>query len=411
MSGIQSYYVRWFVTREVRHDVTVVIQDGRVVNVVDGFAHNAFHLGSATLVSGLVNAHTHLEFSSLRRPIPTTGRFTDWIRAVIKHRREANASVSDAIRSAIQESLASGTTLVGEIASVGWTDGDYVSSDLPSVIFQEVLGLLPDRVAEQKEMAQTHLKLESAASDSGDVGLESHFPTHGLSPHAPYSTHLQLVEESVRLACETKSPIAMHLAETEVEIELLTKGRGEFRELLTELGMWRDEFFPGGRRPIDYLKILAHAPHCLVIHGNYLNDEELNFIASHSNMTLVYCPRTHAAFRHREHPWLRLRKLGGHVAIGTDSRASNPDLSLFAELQFLAETVPDLSHVDLLHMGSIEGRRALGHETDNGANFTLLRPARPSRRPEESLFAADTLVCGTMINGRWAWLDDEYDLL
>jgi cytosine/adenosine deaminase-related metal-dependent hydrolase len=411
VNGTQSYYVRWFVSGSVQANVTVVVRNGHVVDVRDGVIAGAFNLGPAALVDGLVNAHTHLEFSSLRQPIPTKGRFTDWIRAVIQYRRGSNASVSDAIRSGIRESLESGTTLLGDIATTGWTEADYTQRLLPAVVFQEILGLLPDRIIQQKSVARTHLEAPADANSSDGTDGNPCHPIHGLSPHAPYSSHLELVEESVRLACENNSTVAMHIAETEAEIELLATGQGEFRQLLTELGLWRDEFFPGGSRPIDYLKILAQAPRCLVIHGNYLDEAELQFIASHPNMTLVYCPRTHAAFGHREHPWRRIKALGGRVAIGTDSRASNPDLSLFAESQFLAAENRDLLHVELLQMGSSNGRQALGIEASDRAIFTLLRPARPSKHPQESLFAEDTMVCGTMIDGRWVWLADEYDLL
>ena len=165
----------------------------------------------------------------------------------------------------------------------------------------------------------------------------------------------------------------MHLAETRAELELLADGTGEFRELLTDFGIWRDDRSQFGQRPMDYLEILSQAPRSLIIHGNFLVEVELKYLASRPQMTLVYCPRTHAAFGHSEHPWRRLRELGGRVAIGTDSRASNPDLSLFAELQLVAANNPDLSHVELLQLGSSAGREALGIGKPNVADFTLIR--------------------------------------
>ena len=95
MSDIQSYHVQWFVTRTAQFDVTVRIGDGRLLAVEPGRADDAIELGAVALVDGLVNAHTHLEFSGLKAPIPTTGRFTDWIRAVVAHRRAGPNSVGD----------------------------------------------------------------------------------------------------------------------------------------------------------------------------------------------------------------------------------------------------------------------------------------------------------------------------
>lgn len=392
MNDTQSYHVEWFVTQTAQFDVTVRFSDGRLISVEPGKSGDAVELGAVALVDGLVNSHTHLEFSSFSKPIPTTGRFTDWIRAVVQHRRLHPAKVSDAIRRGLRESLESGTTLLGEIATAGWSWEDYADSKTDGVLFQEILGLLPDRIAQQKETAKSILQ-ESRKSLSV-----------GISPHAPYSTHLDLVHDAVQLARQTNCPLAMHLAETRAELELLASGTGEFRELLTDFGIWRDDRSQFGRRPMDYLEILSQAPRSLIIHGNYLAEDELRYLSAQPQMTLVYCPRTHAAFRHAEHPWRRLRELGGRVALGTDSRASNPDLSLFAELQFLAANNPDLSHVELLQLGSSAGRQALGFDNSTVANFTLVR-LTGSRTHEPRLFTPTNRVCGTMLNGRWAWLD------
>jgi aminodeoxyfutalosine deaminase len=397
VNDVQCYHVEWLVCYDqLQLDVTVTVCDGLVLSIEPGRTANAIDLGQVAMVEGLVNAHTHLEFTSLNQPIPTTGRFTDWIRSVVKYRRENPGLISAAIGKGIEESSRSGTTVLGEIATVGWSPADYEKTGFKGTVFQELIGLSPDRIQQQAALAGSHLS-------RNNIGAK------GISPHAPYSTHLDLVHESVEFAFRTNCPLAMHLAETKAELELLDAGVGEFREMLIDFGVWREGVFQTPRKPIHYLEKLATAPRSLVIHGNYLDDAELKFIASHPQMTLVYCPRTHAAFGHSEHPWRRLIELGGRVAIGTDSRASNPDLSLFTELQFLAARYPDLSHLDLLRIGSSNGRIALGfepHSTGKSpADFTLIGLAGSSQRtPPPELFGPSNRVCGTMVNGEWVWI-------
>lgn len=392
--GIQSYHVEWFVRQTAQSDVTVQIGGGKLLGVEPGRTADATELGSVALIDGLVNAHTHLEFSRLTSPIPPSGRFTDWIRAVIQHRSQFPDDVGASIRSGIRESIQSGTTLIGEIATRGWNKADYDDPTFRGVVFQELLGLSPERVAAQSELANSH-------AFASDGRLEM-----GLSPHAPYSTHLDLVRHAVNRAREQGCGIAMHLAETLGELELMSQGSGEFREFLHSLGLWRDDPQQFGRSPIDYLQILAKAPRALIVHGNYLNDQELSFLASQPQMTLVYCPRTHAAFGHGPHSWLRAADLGINVALGTDSRASNPDLSLFSELQFLAAQYQKMSHVELLKYGSSNGRRALGFDAGDRADLTLVRLSEAARRDHlPELFHPDNKVCGTMIGGCWAWRD------
>lgn len=393
---VSAYHVGWFIQGDVSSDVTVRIENGQLADVIPGVIEDAIDLGPVALVDGLVNAHTHLEFSGLQAPLPPGARFTDWIRQVVAYRRGSGNDSASSIRAGMRESLESGTTLIGEIATDDWYRDSELRSGFRGVIFQEILGLSPDRVAMQQQLAQSVSSLSL-----GKIKI-------GLSPHAPYSTHWTLVEHAVRISQQTGCALAMHLAETREELRLLQENRGEFQEMLSGFGLWRDDLFSTRRRPLDYLKLLAQAPRSLVIHGNYLDDEELSFIADHPQMTLVYCPRTHAHFRHDEHPWRRARQRGVRVALGTDSRASNPDLSLFGELQFLAANNPEVSHLELLRIGSIEGRIALGFGSSSEANFTLIRlenSAQPD--PAEQLFAPRSQVCGAMIDGEWVWVSPE----
>src|SRR5690606_16664427 len=147
----------------------------------------------------------------------------------------------------------------------------------------------------------------------------------------------------------------------------------------------------------------------LVIHGNYLDDEERAFLEGKSNVSVVYCPRTHAHFRHEPHPWLDLRSRGVRVALGTDSRASNPDLSLWKELLFLRERFPEVGPSELLEMGTRAGAEALGLEHRVGtfaagqyADVAAIRLAADrSTDPHEWLLDPESRPIATMREGRW----------
>ena len=77
-------------------------------------------------------------------------------------------------------------------------------------------------------------------------------------------------------------------------------------------------------------------------------------------MAVVYCPRTHAWFGHARYPLEKLLAAGAIVALGTDSRASSPDLSLLAEMRHVAREFPAMSRATILELGTLGGARALG---------------------------------------------------
>jgi cytosine/adenosine deaminase-related metal-dependent hydrolase len=156
--------------------------------------------------------------------------------------------------------------------------------------------------------------------------------------------------------------------------------------------------------------LLSELPRALIVHGTFLNSTELRFLAQNPHITLVYCPRTHAAAETAPHPWYDLFEMGGSVALGTDSRATNPDLSLWRELQFLAAECPRVRHHSLLRLATLHGARALGLMDSHGslapgkqADFAVVELADPAfQDPVHDLLAPGNRIVGTMIGGEWA---------
>jgi cytosine/adenosine deaminase-related metal-dependent hydrolase len=200
-----------------------------------------------------------------------------------------------------------------------------------------------------------------AASFVGDVQDAGPKLRPGISPHAPYTVSPELVRSVAALSKAERFPVAMHLAESRDELELLASHRGKFVELLTSIGAWHPAAIPQGIQPRDYLGLLAGAHQSLVIHGNYLTPSDWQFLAERrAAMSVVYCPRTHAYFGHEPYSLAGMLAAGVRVAVGTDSLASNPDLSLIAELRQIARQHPDVPPEQILYLGTLAGAEALG---------------------------------------------------
>jgi imidazolonepropionase-like amidohydrolase len=84
---------------------------------------------------------------------------------------------------------------------------------------------------------------------------------------------------------------------------------------------------------------------------------------------------------------------GVRVALGTDSRASNPDLDLLAEMRHVAGTYGGMNTQAILRMGTLSGAEALGRDAEVGsitpgklANLMAIPlPAHPSVEPGDWL--------------------------
>jgi len=348
-----------------RQNVRITVSDGVVAEIADLPADERQLAEHVALIPKFVNAHTHLEFSDLPTPLQPPEPFTEWIGSVIQHRIARGAdseTCRDSIRSGLQEIQSGGTRLVGEITTLA--DGVDVlkestqSTGMTAVSFRELIGFTADRIAEQLRVAEEHL----AALKSGHV---SSSVVAGISPHAPYSVHPDIVDAVADLALANDVSVAMHLAETIDELQLLDSKTGRFVDLLSRLGLWDTTVLKDVSGPLDYLKVLSRAPHALAIHCNYLTDDEIRFLGDHPNVAVVYCPRTHAFFRHPPHPWQKLLAAGATVILGTDSRASNPDLSIWRDLQQVARQPAAPEVWTLLPMITTRAASALGCNPDD----------------------------------------------
>jgi len=395
----------------------VVVDRGRIAAVVADPRETAVRpitdLGGAAILPAFVNAHTHLEFSDLAEPLgPAARGFAAWIRSVVENRRSRQQDTEvhrsekisiDARRRAVESGLAEsahhGAATLGEIATPGWPREPFEGSPLSGTVFLELLTLDPQRVDSLMAMAAEHL----------DCGMfTSGCWRAGLSPHAPYSVHLDLLHRVVALASERDVPLAMHLGESLDELELLSSHSGPLVQLLRELDFWNASAVPRGIGPTDYVRILSAAPRVLVVHGTFLDAEAHGILAQHADtMSVVYCPRTHARLVGGNYPLAEMVERGVPVAIGTDSRASNPDLSMFEEFRWLAGRDTGLSPAALLELSTLAGARALGYAKETGslevgkrADLAVIRlPEREADDPHELLLDDEAAIMATMCGG------------
>ena len=91
---------------------------------------------------------------------------------------------------------------------------------------------------------------------------------------------------------------------------------------------------------------------------------------------------------------MKLLRAGINVAVGTDSRASNPDLNLFNELATVARLFPALDWHEVLSMGTINAAKALGVDTTLGSITPGKHAMLASVRLSDGQHAPETLFDG-----------------
>ncbi|MFM7150877.1 MAG: amidohydrolase family protein [Gemmataceae bacterium] len=342
----------------------------------------------AAILPGLVNAHVHLDLTGMRGLAPPRLPLTDWLMEVIRHRQSrSQEQIRHDIRAGLDECIRAGTTTLGDISGAGASWDVMVESGIRAVVFHEIIGLKPERARGSWEAFQ------------GWASVREDRPLcrKGVSPHAPYSTGRWLYDKAVAL----NLPLATHWAETADEDDLLRHQRGCFVPFLQQVGAWEPEQLGA---PEELLALCQRATPCLLAHANYMDP----LTPLTSGTTVVYCPRTHAAFGHAPHPLPALLDRGTRVALGTDSLASNPDLDLLAEVRWLRRQHPGLSGERLLRLATLSGAEALAVSDETGsleagksADLIVVPLLDGIDEPHDAILHGSAGVDRVMVGGRW----------
>jgi aminodeoxyfutalosine deaminase len=353
-------------------DGAVAFESGRVVAVGSASdvlaAHQAgaeevVNLGKSLLLPGLINAHTHLELSGLRRG-RYNGTFTDWILSIRPRlspdRPGFDQRIAEALRIGVDQSLAAGITCVGDISAYHeFTRPVLRIGQLRVTSYGEALGL-----GRMREQFSNRLTLAT------DTSMNTDRLRVGLSPHAPYTVDRRGIEECLWLSQNNQLPLSIHLGETRDEIEFLTKREGAFFKLWQKLGMWNDDVPLQMETPVRMAKTLGLLDHpTLLAHVNYADDDEIALLAL-GRASVVFCPRTHSWFGHTHHRWADMLRKGVNVCVGTDSLASAPNLNVVEDLRLLRSQRADIDAAILWSLVTTRSAKALGLDEQLGSITT-----------------------------------------
>jgi cytosine/adenosine deaminase-related metal-dependent hydrolase len=381
----------------VVHDGWVVADRGRIAYVgaelparFAGLPH--VDLGRGALLPGWVNSHCHLEFGDLSEPIPmpSGGTIVDWLKAVMAYRRTQSVSDSQglaerrehALVAGVMEAWRSGTRWIVDNATMPWRAQwiahakNACEQSLPHRVREalvprgcievqtcfEVVDVNRDRwdVTWQHCVTQLDAQIAARLERSEQKDEPKFAAVCGIAPHAPYTASLQATQFALE-TCRARGVLwSMHLAESVQERQWLESRSGPFADWISPI-LDAQHLDHVGTVEEHLKRAAASGATGLVVHGNDLNPSEIDRIAaSNGRLAVVYCPRTHAFFGHAAHPWPQLVQRGIPAMLGTDSRASNPDLSMWKECQTAADRLQPKRICQVLQAATVDPARFLG---------------------------------------------------
>lgn len=351
----------------------------------------------AILTPALINGHIHLELSHLTALSNTPNAssefsdssFTDWILRLI-HLRDALGATGTLAELAAQE-----------VAAAQYRSGVQVLADIGNTtIGRSLADIFPGLLLAHRE----YLGLAAGTLKKNYQRLEREQVSDRCSAHALYSTHPHLIQRIKRRARDFGHVFPMHTAEPVAEGEMIRQGRGAMVDFLSQRGFWDHSFQPrGSGGSINYLYDLGVLDEQTVcVHALHVSDEEMRIMHG-EGVKICLCPGSNQFLQTGLAPVQRYLDQGLLPALGTDSLASNPKLSLWREMQILAESFPAIELSVLFRMATLGGAQAFGVEHLYGSlspgkdGDLLVIPTAETLTSEEQVYRF--LVCtGSQIN-------------
>ncbi len=326
---------------------------------------------------GLVNAHTHVELSSMRGKVPGGQGFVAWVDLLVTLRSEiAPEDDAEGIEAAVSELARSGTVAVGDVTNTLAPVAALSRAGIAGCVFHEVFGI--DRAVVMRRIDGLRAELEARVPSWPSTDL-----AYAPSPHTLYTLHLDAARALLDSAEQRGLRPSLHLAEHAAERRAIEHADGPVPDWLVTRVRQRPEW---PRRPLfDVAEdVGALRAGVVLVHLTDARRDELDRVAK-SGASVVLCPRSNLWIGGRLPPLLAVREAGIEAALGTDSLASNTSLDVLAEARALADRFPSVPAWELLKMATWNGARALGRE-DLGR---LARGARPGVLCVEGEVAAD----------------------
>jgi len=369
MRKISAHYIINPGEKPIRNGILEIDDDGTILNVRSNDQtreESKLEFFSGIIVPGFVNVHCHLELSHLKNQIKQKSGLTGFVEQV-GQKRGTETPDHSLMQNLLFKMYQTGTQALGDIANS--KDSLRAKTDSPVEVhtFIELFGLDPDSAdliwTKGIQMLQKFINADLKAS---------------LTPHSPYSVSIPLWGKFAKQTKNQNYTISLHNQESKEEQEFIRHHSGTMAKKFISMGI-PPEHFPGPAKssPHWYSNLLPESKKLLLIHNTVTTTEDIQFINKQHPEKEIYfglCPLSNLYIEDLLPDAIINNRKNLNLCIGTDSLASNMQLSVLEEMKTLSHAYPDITLEELIIMSTINGAKALGLEKQIGSFETGKKP-------------------------------------
>ena len=327
--------------RPIKNGVLQITDKGEVVQIFknrDDFFTSKLEFFSGVICPGFVNTHCHLELSHLHRKSKNGKGLLDFIKVIKKRNDFSHEYIQQSICDAEIQMINNGIVAVGDICNTLDTLFQKIKGNLKYYNFIEIFHVTDsdfnDKLEKCIEIKESFDKAKIKST---------------IVPHSPYSVLPEMMRKIGFLVENNTHVISIHMQENLSENQLFAQNKGAIFDWLNKINassdIWNNRF-----HSLDVLKELGNHK-MLLVHNTYTKKQDItnNFYCTcpKSNLHIENALPNYSIFNEEK------------LCVGTDSLASNNNLSIIEELEIIqANSKFDLN--TLLKIASKNGAEALG---------------------------------------------------
>ncbi len=321
----------------IKNPIITLSDDGEIVAVeanVDNIdSHAGVEFYSGVLIPGMVNSHSHLEYSYVEGMIPQGGGLPVFISSIINIKQTDNTTDSE--KSAKAQYIDSAMWSDGVTAVGDHNNNDYVYD------------------VKEKSNIYYHSLVELFDMDgmSGDeafhwgVDRANVHHSKGLAatviPHATYTMDDRILSLCGGSATSDKGVKADGVLSVHFKESVEMAGEQESGRIFESISPERDSI--------------------MLVHSIYASTSDIDRAKEvyGDKLTVVTCPLSNIYIEDNITDIEYLRQSGVRIAIGTDSLSSNRVISMVDEMKVLQERYPNIDLAEILKWATLGGAEAL----------------------------------------------------
>jgi cytosine/adenosine deaminase-related metal-dependent hydrolase len=366
MKRFASQYVFTNSGPPLKRAVITTEDDGEIINIEDTSGdlkeRYSIEFYNGVIVPGFVNCHCHLELSHMKGFIKEGTGLGEFIEQIRTTRKANTESILSSAYSADNYMFNNGIVLCADICNT--LDSFTIKKDsrIRYVNLLEVFGLDPDKAV--KRIDEITVIVEKAK----DMDL-----TFSMVPHSAYSLSLTLFR-LLRDKSLNNKVTSIHFMETAGEENFLKNRTGALMNSYERSGLIPPRLETPECHASVILEEVTKSGNLILIHNTFADRKTVRQVSERVNLFWCLCPNSNIYIENKLPPVNMLIGEGCELVIGTDSLASNTELSILAELKTLQINFPETSIEDLVLWATMNGAKALGEEKQFGSIETGKKP-------------------------------------